>query len=145
MAFTLNSIEVYGIEASEPLQKKFKQTMVLDISAAAADVAYDFGNYSGTFWTAVGGTTVGAKALKAIKDIAIAAKTFTQAGGKGLFGKANTGSVAPAAATSYSLQPDGTNTTLPNIAFFAANGPTSAIIVLEWELKAGVKPVEIYA
>ncbi len=86
MTFALTSVKAYGVEASEPLQKRFIQRLELKGTAANSNVAYDFGTYAGTFWTAVGGTQPGITALKAVKDIQIAAKAFLSAQGIGLNG-----------------------------------------------------------
>ncbi len=95
MTFVLSKVTAYGVEASEPLQKRFKQVLILEGTAANTDVSYDFGTYAGTYWTAVGGTEPGITALKAIKDIQIKAKTFDLASGVGLAGKVQTSASAP--------------------------------------------------
>lgn len=87
MTIVLTKVTAYGIEASEPLQKRFKQSLILEGTGANTDVTYDFGTYAGTFWTAVGSTEPGISALKAVKDINIKAKCFFAAGGTGLNGK----------------------------------------------------------
>ncbi len=79
MTFALTKVTAYGTEASEPLQKRFVQTLILEGTAAATNVAYDIGNYTGTFWTAVGATEPGTTALKAVKAINIFARTFMSA------------------------------------------------------------------
>lgn len=95
MTFALTKVTAYGIEASEPLQKRFKQVLILEGTAAATNVAYDFGTYAGTYWTAVGGTAPGITALKAIKDIQIKAKSFESATGVGLSGRTQLSSTDP--------------------------------------------------
>ncbi len=87
MTFALTKVTAYGTEASEPLQKRFVQTLILEGTAASTDTAYDIGNYSGTFWTAVGSTVPGISGLKAVKDIQTGARTFMSAEGIGLLGK----------------------------------------------------------
>ncbi len=84
MTFALTSVKAYGIESSEPLQKRFKQYLELKGTAANTNVSYDFGTYAGTFWTAVGSTAPGTTALKAVKDIQTKAKCFLAVGGIGL-------------------------------------------------------------
>ncbi len=95
MTFALTKVTAYGIEASEPLQKRFKQTLILEGTAANTNVAYDFGTYAGTYWTAVGSTAPGITALKAIKDIQTKAKAFVSASGVGLSGKSQLASTDP--------------------------------------------------
>ena len=67
MAFALTGIKVFGTEASEPVTKRFIQTVQFNITALAADVLLDLGASTagslGTFWTQAGGTVVGADAL----------------------------------------------------------------------------------
>lgn len=86
MTFALTKVTAYGTEASEPLQKRFVQTLILEGTAATTNISYDIGNYTGTFWTAVGSTLPGSVGLKAVKDINIAARTFMSAEGIGLLG-----------------------------------------------------------
>lgn len=91
MTLALTAFQAYAVEIDEPLQKRFIQRAEFDITGAATDATYDFGTYAGTFWTAVGGSTVGAVALKAVKDINVAATCFLWAGGLGLTGKTMVG------------------------------------------------------
>lgn len=229
MALALTRVAAYGIESSEPLQKRFLQFLELDITGANTDATYDFGTYAGTFWTAVGATEPGATALKAIKDINIKAKLFWAAGGLGLAGRtqlggsqasqvvalnstagaggaatanltvtglaaadvilgvtqvtsganhtafvewtdtarsANTlgvrwtadpgagavvrvlkqtaasGTVTPVAGQ-YTLTMDGTNTNIPDIVFASGDAPTTAYILLCWEIKDNEIPDEV--
>ncbi len=99
MTFALTKVTAYGTEASEPLQKRFVQTLILEGTAAATDVDYDFGDYTGTFWTAVGATQPGISGLKAVKDIQVAARTFLSAEGIGLLGKVQADGSTPAVVT----------------------------------------------
>ena len=94
MTFALTAVKAYGIESSESLQKRFIQRLELKGTGANTDVAYDFGNYAGTFWSAVGATGVGPTALSAIKIIQTIARSFLSAQGTGLNGYA----LAPASA-----------------------------------------------
>ncbi len=95
MTFALTKVTAYGIEASEPLQKRFLQALVLEGTAANTNVAYDFGTYAGTYWTAVGSTAPGISALKAIKDIQVKAKAFISASGVGLSGRSQLAATDP--------------------------------------------------
>ncbi len=79
MALAMTKVKVYGNESSEPLQKRFLQFLEMEITGANTDATYDFGTYAGTFWTAVGSTSPGSVALKAIKDIQVKAQTFLAA------------------------------------------------------------------
>jgi hypothetical protein len=87
MTIALVSFRAYGVEAEEAVNKRYKQVMSMSITAANTDVDIDFGDYSGTFWSAVSGSEPGTTALLAIKDIQRRAKTFLGLGGTGIAGK----------------------------------------------------------
>jgi hypothetical protein len=86
MAFAVTKVQCYGIEAEEPLNKRYRQYMYLNITAANTDVDLDLGDNQtgslGTFWDAVDGTATGAGALLAIQDIVTRAETFDGFGGE---------------------------------------------------------------
>lgn len=86
MTFALTKIRAYGIEAEEAVSKRYKQTLILNITGANTDVDLDIGDYSGTFWTAVGGTEPGITALKAVKDIQVAADSYLGLGATSMAG-----------------------------------------------------------
>jgi hypothetical protein len=85
MAFALTKVQCYGIEAEEPLNKRYRQYMILTITAANTDVDLDLGDNQdgslGTFWDAVDGTATGAGGLLAIQDIVTRADYFDSFGG----------------------------------------------------------------
>ncbi len=85
MTFALAKVQAYGIEAEEPLNKRYRQDLILTITAANTDVDLDLGDYIagslGTFWDAVDGTATGAGALQAMQDIGTRAEAFDGFGG----------------------------------------------------------------
>ncbi len=85
MTFAITQVQCYGIEAEEPLNKRYRQYMILTLTAANTDTALDLGANQtgslGTFWTAAGTGTPGAGALKAIQDIVTRAQYFDSFGG----------------------------------------------------------------
>lgn len=85
MAFVLTKVQTYGIEAEEPLNKRYRQYMILTITAANTDTDLDLGDNQagslGTFWNAVDATATGAGALQAIQDIVTRAEYFDSFGG----------------------------------------------------------------
>ncbi len=85
MTFAITKVQCYGIEAEEALNKRYRQYMVLTITAANTDVALDLGTNQtgslGTFWTAAGSGTPGAGALLSIQDIVTRADYFDNLGG----------------------------------------------------------------
>lgn len=87
MTIALASFRAYGVEAEEAVNKRYKQVLSMSITAANTDVDIDFGDYSGTFWTAVSGSEPGTTALLAIKDIQRRAKTFLGLGSTGIAAK----------------------------------------------------------
>lgn len=97
MAFSLTYFSSYGVYRDEPLTELAHQYARFDITALNTDVDLDIGDYSGTFWTAVGATAPGITALKAIKDINVRAKTYLSVGGNSIAGKAQ----ADSSYTSY--------------------------------------------
>lgn len=87
MTLALTKVVAKGIEVEEALNKKYKQILMISYTAANTDATIDIGNYSGTFWTAVGATEPGATALAAIKDIQRRAEQFFGVGSNALAGK----------------------------------------------------------
>lgn len=85
MAFVVTKVQAYGQEAEEAITKRYRQFLLLDVTANNSDVALDLGSNQGgalgTFWTAVSGTTVGANALRAVQDIVTRAEAFGRWGG----------------------------------------------------------------
>ncbi len=94
MTFALTAFVADGLEMDEAVTKRFRQRAMFTITAANTNIAVDIGNYTGTFWTAVGGSVVGAIALKAIKDIQTRAQAYYWTGGTGLAGKVPVGSTS---------------------------------------------------
>lgn len=86
MAFAITTVQCYGQEAEEPVNKRYRQFMMLTLTAANTDVDLDLGDNQtgslGTFWDAVDGTTIGANALVAIQDIVTRAESFASLGGE---------------------------------------------------------------
>lgn len=143
MAFALSSVQVYGIEAEEALNNRYSQRMILHITAANTDIDLDLGDYSGTFWTAVGGTSPGSVALLAIKQIQELADGLLAIGGNPIRGKIQVASAANAG--EYSVAMNGTNDNLPDILFDSGDAPTDYFLILDWILKPQQVPVEVAA
>ena len=142
MTFALTSFECYGAYRDEPLTNLAHQYARFTYTAANTDVDLDIGDYSGTFWTAVGGTAPGITALKAIKDINVRAKTYLSVGGNAIAAKYQG---AAAASGVYTVAMDSTNTNLPNYLFASGDAPTSATIEICWLLKGSEQPVKVLA
>jgi len=137
MAAAVTKVRAYGIESEEPVNKRYIQRLILTITQLAADVTMDIGNYTGTFWTAAGGTDTGATALKTLKDIVTRADAFSVLGDV-----PDRARVITAAAGGFSVAME--NKT-PKLTFAAGNAPTSVTLTLEWVLKDAEEPVEVVA
>ncbi len=85
MTFVVTKVQAYGIEAEEALNKRYRQYMILTLTAANTDTDLDLGDNQtgslGTFWTAADDTATGAGALLAIQDIVTRADYFDGFGG----------------------------------------------------------------
>lgn len=143
MAFALTRVQAYGLEAEEPVNKRYTQRMILSITAANTDVDLDLGDYAGTFWSTVGGSEPGDTALQAIKDVQTRALSLVNIGGDAILNKLRVATATSAG--EWSADMNGTNTHLPDIAFVSGDAPTSYVVVLDWVLKAGEVPVEVDA
>ncbi len=142
MAFAITKVQAYGIEAEEPLNKRYRQHMYLTLTAANTDVDLDIGDNQtgslGTFWTAASGTATGAGALQAIQDIVTRAE----------FGESP--SLSPlsffqAAAASGAAYTVVISNKSPNILFNSGTAPTSYVVSLKWVLQPQAEPVSYYA
>ncbi len=138
MAFAVTAYKAYGNTLEQPVTKRFEYTIEMAISNLAADVDADIGDASGNFWTeAEADGTYGAiatEARKIMQDIQAKASS-------GSFDSEvlNTGLVrvagAPSGATEYQVAAYTKH--VPEIAFFAANAPTSWMLTLKFRLKNG--------
>jgi hypothetical protein len=142
MAFALSSIKVVGTEVSEPVTKRFVQVVQFNITALAADVLLDIGASTagalGTFWTAAGGTEVGADALEIWRRIQVKGDSILSV------------SVPQIQDTKAKIASGGTVatgqfksvTTLPGFAItqFAGEGATTVTLTMQILLKAGALP-----
>ncbi len=69
MAFGLVGYSARGIDIAGPNYKRGIQQVVFNITGTASDIDLDIGDGTGTFWTAVGATDMGAKALESLTRI----------------------------------------------------------------------------
>lgn len=143
MAFALTKVQCYGVEAEEPVNKRYTQRMILTITAANTDIDLDVGDFAGTFWGAADATATGLVGLAAIQQISLAAEALHAIGGEAIRSRFQVATAANAG--EYSVSMDSTNTHVPNILFDSGDAPTSYVLVLDWVLKAGMVPVEVYA
>lgn len=139
MAFALAKVRAYGVEAEEALNKRYRQFYILDITAANTDTDLDLSDNSGTFWSAVDGSEPGDTALATLKDIVTRSDALIAVKSEPLLSKVQVGTVSGAG--EYSVAVTGKR---PDVAFNSGDAPTSYIVVLEYLLKDGEYPVEVY-
>jgi hypothetical protein len=139
MAFGLASLKAYGLECTQPLTKKFTQIVEFNITATAAEVAYDLGAVGGTFWTAVGGAN--ADALAAWKSILGKIDKTINVNCSEIFDpKVRVGSGTALGAGQYKMV--STPDTSLAITIQAGEGVTAATVICHFTLKAGQFPVQ---
>ncbi len=139
MTLALVKFIAHGTEVEEPVNKRYVQRAIFEITAATTDVALDIGDASGTFWTAVGATQPGTAALKALKDITARAKACIGLRSPQLMDRIQAASTS---GTDYTVVMD---TDGPSIACASSNGESAWQIVVEWYLKDGAEPVTLVA
>lgn len=138
MAFAITKVQAYGIEAEEPLNKRYRQYMYLTLTAANTDVDLDLGDNQagslGTFWDAVDGTAIGANALLAIQDIVTRAEVGESASLSPL--SYYQGGAASGVVYTVTLA-----NKCPNILFASGSAPTAYTVCLKWVLAPQTAPV----
>lgn len=76
MAFTLQRAYLYKIDTPSPVRKYGQQVAEFNITRLNTDTALDLGNFTGTFWTAVGATGFGPQLLTAWKQVLAGAESL---------------------------------------------------------------------
>lgn len=142
MALALTSFEAYGIAVDQPLSKKYVQRAVLKITGANSDVTWDLSAAGGTFWGAVGATQPGITALKAIEAIKLKADALTGITGDVFIARVSKQPV-PTGVNEYTVA--GIFNHVPDLFFDVVSAPTTATLILEWDLKDGEAPVKCLA
>jgi hypothetical protein len=141
MAFALTDYKAYGLDISEPIQKRAIQVFECTITAAAADVDLDIGDVAGTAWSAIDGNALGLAAKVAFTEIlSKVSRLASWCCPEIEFGflPAN-GDATPAAG--YVGIVNNTAKTCPEFVFAAGEGVTSYKMVFTWTLQNEMKPV----
>lgn len=136
MAFGLSGFKAHGIDVAGPSRKLGIQRLCFTITGTAADVDLDLGDFSGTFWTAVGAATLGANVKETVQRIVAQAQAFLAVKSPELADRIQIATPAGNGEFSLALQ-----NSLPNIAVFAGDGETAWYVVVELELNDGIMPV----
>lgn len=141
MAFSVRRAHMTAVESLKAVSPYYSQQLQLIVYSAAADVDWDIGDFTGTFWTAAlaDGTygAVAAKALAALKDFAVnAAYANNPAGNFDLYRtRVKTATdTADYEITSWTGK-------VPNITFAAASGAGNSDVRLSWGMLPGWQPV----
>ena len=137
MTLALTGYRAYGVEGMKAVSPDQIQHIEITITGANTDLTWDFGETGGTFWTAVGATTIPANAKALLLDAASKAVyaydvigDFTGAYVKG-----------HAAGTGVYSEVAGTIPALHDITFNTASAPTSAVICFRFKLMPGQAPL----
>ena len=140
MAFALTDYRAYGLDISEPIQKRAVQIFECTITGTTADIALDLGDVAGTAWSAIDDNALGLAAKVALTEILTKVDRLAQwscpeienalpviAGGSATTGK-------------YGIT-NNTAKTMPKLALYTGEGLTSYKFFFSWTLKDGARAV----
>lgn len=121
--FALTKFKAYGVQTEGSTRRHAAQVVEMVITGTTADVALDFDNASGTFWTAaLADATYGTLATQALADItAISSRVSAvlTVSAQNLLGRVQVATLS--AAGQYTIVPNAT-TFVPAIALNATDG-----------------------
>ena len=139
MAFALTGYKAWGVETSKAVSPEAIQNLEITFTAANTDVAFDFGETGGTFWSAVGTGTIPAAAKKLVLDFCSKASySLATMGSHNMLWSRG----SAAGATVYT-ETAGTVTNSRNLAFNSGTALTAGTIVLSWKMGPGVAVVTV--
>jgi hypothetical protein len=138
MTMAIVKCKAYGLQTGAATRSKGLQIIELELTGAAADVAYDFGNSSGTFWTAVltSSPTCGPSVLELFENVSAGCLAFQNLTGPQLYPRVQVASLTGAGQILKAVQNN-----RPNISFNAADGDTTYQLKFEWLCGQNFKPV----
>jgi len=141
MAFALTDYKAYGMDISEPVQRRAIQVFECTITGLAADVDLDLGDVAGNAWSAIDGNAIGLAAKVAFTEILGKVERFAGYSCPEIdftylpaYGDAT-----PAAG--YVGIVNNTAKTCPEFVFAAGEGQTSYKFVFQWTLKNEARAV----
>lgn len=142
MAFQVLRGHMNAIESCKAVTPYYQQSIQLVINSAAADVDWDIGDFTGTFWTAAlaDGTygAVAKKCLDAIKDFQTMSAYALAPGGNFTLYRTRVKTATDAGdyeITSWTVR-------TPNFTFAAGAGPGATNVILSWGMTPGFQPVQ---
>ena len=139
MTLALTGYRAFGTEGIKAVSPEHFQNVEITITAANSDVSWDFGETGGTFWTAVGTTTIPAAAKALLYDVANPAKCAYALDLAGTF--TGTAVKGHAATTGQYTEAAGTVVALHTLTFYTSEAPTTATILFRFKLKPGALPI----
>lgn len=137
MALALTAFRAGGIGIQGPSRQRGYQTLGFAITGTTADVTLDFGNYTGTLWTALVATQEGKDILALVKTIMANASSLHDVNSEQLLKRVKVASVS--AAGQYQITTITNH--LPTIVVNAADGETLWQITLLIALNNGISPM----
>jgi hypothetical protein len=135
MAFALSEYKAYGLDISEPVQKRAIQIFEMTLSGLAADVDLDLGDVAGNAWSAIDNTALGLAAKNAFTEVLAKCEKFMGYSCPEIeysYLPAN-GDATPA--SGYVGIVNNTAKTCPEFVFAAGEGQLSYKFVFKWSLK----------
>lgn len=142
MAFQCLRGHMFATESLKAVSPEYQQNLMLIVNGAAADVAMDFGNPAGTFWTAaLADATYGAVAAKCLAALTNFDKNAAFAivpGGNFVCYRVRT--KTPVDTGDYAIS-SWTNK-IPNFTFAAGDGPGSTNVIFSFGMTPGWQPVD---
>lgn len=130
MAFALTKCKAYGLKTQGPTRVLGQQIFELHITAVDTDDDLDIGDDTGTFWTDVDATLLGAEALRLLKEI-IADKTqgLLAVNSEELVGRLRSSTASGAGVYAQAVANN-----RPDITWFSGDAPTAYVIQLVYQL-----------
>jgi hypothetical protein len=141
MSFKVYRGHMFATESVKAVSPTFQQNLMLVVGGSSSDVAWDFGNPTGTFWTAAlaDGTygAVAAKCLAALTSFDKDSAFAIAPGGNETLYRCRVETASDAG----NYQITSWTGRIPNIQFSAGTGPTSTNVIFSWGMTPGFQAV----
>lgn len=138
MTFALTKFRTNAIRHMGTSSKRAIQQVYFEVTGANTDIDLDIGDASGTFWTAVGGSGLGAIALAELDKIADNAAFLRGYSSPQLIGKIQVASGPSAGQFTAATDVMGVN-----LGFASGDAPTTHNVIFEFELNDNVLPSNV--
>ena len=142
MAFALTKAYLYKLDTPSHVRKYGFQVAEFHVTRLTSDTALDLGNPTGTFWTAVGASALGAAVLAAWRPAQVAFESLVSAEITSNSGFLLRVASAPTAAQ-FALANSGTYPECrPSVTLATGAGPTDLKVTLTLALAPQTRPAE---